>query len=98
MAIGARSRATAHKLWALLPAVYRHCAIGYTDFWQAYAGILPSRRHRAVGQERGQSSHIEPRATPCASAVAGWFARHSRSRKRLPIRLAPFGTTSTIIT
>jgi hypothetical protein len=35
---------------------------------------------------------------PCASAVADWFARRSRSRKRRPITSARFGTTSTTIT
>jgi insertion element IS1 protein InsB len=50
MAIGARTKAMARKLWASLPGVYRQCAICYTDFWQAYAAILPSKRHRAVGK------------------------------------------------
>jgi len=59
MAIGARTKATARKLWASVPAVYRQCAICYTDFWYAYAAILPSKRHRAVGKESGQTNHIE---------------------------------------
>jgi insertion element IS1 protein InsB len=50
--------ATARKLW-LAWAVYRQCAICYTDFWQVYAAILPSKRHRAVGKESGQTTHIE---------------------------------------
>src|SRR4029453_9481682 len=45
MAIGSRAKATALKLWASLPPVYRQCAVCYTDFWDAYAAILPSRRH-----------------------------------------------------
>jgi insertion element IS1 protein InsB len=39
--------------------VYRQCAVAYTDFWEAYAAVLPSKRHRAVGKESGQTSHIE---------------------------------------
>jgi insertion element IS1 protein InsB len=31
----------------------------YTDFWAAYAAILPSKRHRASGKESGHTSHIE---------------------------------------
>src|SRR6266498_204686 len=27
--------------------------------WEAYAAILPSKRHRAVGKESGQTNHIE---------------------------------------
>ena len=59
VALGARTKATARRLWANLPAVYRECAVCYTDFWEAYAAILPSKRHRAVGKESGQTNHIE---------------------------------------
>ena len=59
MHIGARSREGAKALWESLPAVYRQCALCYTDFWEAYDTILPSKRHRAVGKESGQTSHIE---------------------------------------
>jgi insertion element IS1 protein InsB len=27
--------------------------------WDAYACILPTQRHRPVGKENGQTSHIE---------------------------------------
>jgi insertion element IS1 protein InsB len=46
-------------LWDALPAVYRQCAICYTDFWKSYATIFPSKRHRPVGKETGQTSYIE---------------------------------------
>jgi IS1 family transposase len=59
LAIGARTKATAHTLWASVPAVYRQCAVCYSDFWEAYAAVLPSKRHRAVGKESGQTNHIE---------------------------------------
>ena len=29
------------------------------DFWDAYAAILPSKRHCACGKDSGQTSHIE---------------------------------------
>jgi IS1 family transposase/transposase-like protein len=57
--IGDRSAASAKALWDSLPAVYRQCAVSYTDFWGAYAAIFPSKRHRAVGKETGHTSHIE---------------------------------------
>jgi IS1 family transposase len=57
--IGDRSAAGAQALWQSLPAVYRQCAIVYSDFWSAYAEILPSKRHRAVGKETGKTSYIE---------------------------------------
>ncbi len=59
VAIGARTKATARRLWASLPPVYRQCAVCYTDYWEAYAAILPSKRHRAVGKDSGQTNHIE---------------------------------------
>lgn len=59
LAIGSRTKATARKLWASLPAVYRQCAVSYTDFWEAYENVLPSKRHCAVGKDSGQTNHIE---------------------------------------
>ena len=57
--IGDRSRQGADALWRSLPPIYRQCAVSYTDFWEAYETIFPSKRHRAVGKETGQTSHIE---------------------------------------
>jgi IS1 family transposase len=59
VAIGARNEATARQRWESLPPVYRQCAVCSTDFWEAYAGVLPGKRHRPVGKESGQTSHIE---------------------------------------
>jgi IS1 family transposase len=57
--IDARDEAAAQKLWESLPAVYRQCAIAYTDFWAAYGAVFPSKRHRPVGKETGKTSYIE---------------------------------------
>lgn len=57
--VGSRDEAGARGLWLSLPPLYRQCAICYRDFWAAYAAILPSKRHRAVGKERGQTNHVE---------------------------------------
>ncbi|MGB7247854.1 MAG: IS1 family transposase [Phormidesmis sp.] len=57
--IGRRSRVGARGLWASLPPVYRQCAVAYTDFWEAYEQVIPSKRHRAVGKETGQTNRIE---------------------------------------
>ncbi len=56
---GGRSEADAKRLWASLPGVYRQCAVCYSDFWAAYAKVVPSTRHRPVGKETGETSHIE---------------------------------------
>lgn len=57
--IGDRSAQSAWRLWESLPAVYRQCAVCYTDYWEAYGTVLPSKRHRAVGKGSGKTNHIE---------------------------------------
>ncbi len=57
--IGDRSSQSAKHLWRSLPPVYRQCAVCYTDFWEAYEQVLPSKRHHAVGKDSGQTSYIE---------------------------------------
>ena len=57
--VGNRDRAGAQGLWDSLPAVYRQCAVAYTDFWASYEEVFPSKRHKAVGKETGKTNHIE---------------------------------------
>ena len=59
LAFGDRSSSTCQELWASLPPDYRKRAICYSDFWEAYRAVLPSKRHRAVGKETGETAHIE---------------------------------------
>jgi insertion element IS1 protein InsB len=70
VAIGTRDEATACELWTSLPAVYRQCAVCDTDLWQAYAAVLPSKRHRAVVKKRGETSHIERPNNTCRQRVS----------------------------
>lgn len=57
--IGDRSRESAMALWQSIPAVYRQCAKVYTDYWEAYVNVIPSKRHEAVGKDSGLTSYIE---------------------------------------
>ena len=57
--VGQRDRRTALRLWRSLPPVYRQCAVGYTDDWKAYLGVLPQNRHRVVEKNSGKTNHIE---------------------------------------
>ena len=57
--IGDRFSDSALALWQSMPAVYRQCAMLYTDHWEAYKSILPRKRHCAVGKETGLTSYIE---------------------------------------
>lgn len=50
--IGDRSGKSAQALWDSLPAVYRQCAVCYSDFWVSYPLALPSKRHRESVRKR----------------------------------------------
>ncbi|MDC0834465.1 IS1 family transposase, partial [Geitlerinema sp. CS-897] len=58
-ALGDRIRNMAQQLWDFLPPVYRQCAVSYTDLWEAYEKVFPSKRLKQVGKETGETSHIE---------------------------------------
>lgn len=57
--VGDRSIQSAQALWQSLPRHYRQYARIYTDHWDAYASVLPSKRHFAVDKDSGLTSHIE---------------------------------------
>ena len=57
--VGPRGKMGVKGLWRSLPAVYRPCAVLYTDFWRSYAEVFPSKRHQAVGKSSGKTNHIE---------------------------------------
>lgn len=57
--IGSRDKNGAKNLWESLPAVYRQCAVSYTDFWEAYNMIFPSKRHKSVNKKSGKTNKIE---------------------------------------
>ena len=56
--VGDRSEASCRRLWQAIPTAYR-AAVCYSDFWTAYAAVLPATQHRAVGKESGETAHIE---------------------------------------
>lgn len=57
--VGSRGHESAQVLWDSLPPVYRQCAVIYTDAWDAYPVVLPSKRHRVVSKDSGKTSYIE---------------------------------------
>jgi len=56
--LGDRSAATCRALWEQVPAPWR-VATCYSDFWEAYQAVIPAEQHRAVGQETGETAHVE---------------------------------------
>ena len=56
--IGDRSDETCAKLWHQIPEAYQACH-SYSDFWSAYNKVLPADTHQSVGEESGQTNHME---------------------------------------
>lgn len=57
-AIGGRGCRPCRILWRRVPAAYK-VGLLFTDFWSAYAEVLPEEQHRATGKGAGQTCHIE---------------------------------------
>ena len=57
-AIGGRGQKECRQLWRRIPKVYKKCLL-YTDFWRAYAKVLPASQHRPTGKGEGQTCHVE---------------------------------------
>jgi len=55
---GDHSEKTCRALWARVPQAYRKCH-SFSDFWKAYAAVLPEETHRSVGKESGETAHME---------------------------------------
>jgi IS1 family transposase len=56
--IGDRSRESCRKLWARIPAAYQRGRC-FTDFWEAYASVIPAEQHTAAGKESGLTARVE---------------------------------------
>lgn len=57
-AVGDRSEKTCKALWASIPAAFKRGRC-HSDFWEAYAKVVPARQHTAAGKEAGETAHIE---------------------------------------
>ena len=56
---GDRSEKTARDLGDALPPEYRAAAAVRTDFWAAYAAVVPAAQHEAGGKGAGITGHVE---------------------------------------
>jgi insertion element IS1 protein InsB len=57
--VGDRSRDRAKELWAKIPEGYREQATFHTDHYDAYTGVIPVARHRAITKKTRKTTHIE---------------------------------------
>jgi insertion element IS1 protein InsB len=69
--VGDGSRASAKELWAQSPLVYQEQATFHTDQYDAYTGVIPEERHKAITKKARKTNHIErfnntlrPRVSP----------------------------------
>jgi insertion element IS1 protein InsB len=57
--VGDRRRDSARELWANIPEIYREQATFHTDQYEAYKGVIPAERHRAITKKARKTNHIE---------------------------------------
>src|SRR4051794_24145070 len=55
---GDRSRVSCERLWQAIPECYKE-ATCYSDLWEAYREAILKEQHEAVGEEEGETSHVE---------------------------------------
>ncbi len=56
--IGDRSERTCRRLWRRIPEGYKRGRC-YSDFWEAYRGVIPEEHREAVSKESGELAHVE---------------------------------------
>jgi insertion element IS1 protein InsB len=57
--VGDRSRDSAKELWAKIPLGYHEQATFHTDQYDAYTGVIPAARHKAITKHARKTNHIE---------------------------------------
>jgi insertion element IS1 protein InsB len=56
---GDRSRKSVAQLWPNIPVASREQAIWYTDQYEAYQGVIPAARPKAIPKNAWETNHIE---------------------------------------
>jgi len=57
--VGDRSRQSARRLWARIPAAYRQHATFYTDQYVVSDGVIPAAQHKAISKLARKTNHVE---------------------------------------
>ena len=57
--VGDRRRESAQELWAKIPVAYREQTRFHTDQYEAYKGVIPTERHKAITKRARKTNHIE---------------------------------------
>jgi insertion element IS1 protein InsB len=56
--VGDQSKMTCQRLWEAIAEGYRQ-GFCFTDFWGAYAAVIPATQHSAVGKVTGETDHVD---------------------------------------
>ena len=75
--IGDRSAKTCARLYNKIPQQYKNCH-SFSDYWEAYASVFTSSKHKMVGKHSGQTNHVE-RFNNTLRQRLGRFVRKSLS-------------------
>lgn len=57
--IGGRGKKDAQIFYENIPDLFKQEAAFFTDYWKAYAAIIPEEKHFAVGKDSGLTAYIE---------------------------------------
>lgn len=57
--VGGRGEKDAAIFYDTIPQVFRQSASFFTDYWKAYACVIPEEKHFAVGKDSGLTAYIE---------------------------------------
>jgi insertion element IS1 protein InsB len=57
--VGDRSRRSAKRFWAKMPAAHWQHAAVYTDQYVVYEGVIPAAQHWAISQLARKTNHVE---------------------------------------
>jgi len=57
--VGGRGEKDAQIFYDSIPSIFREQASFFTDYWQAYACVIPEEKHFAIGKDSGLTAYIE---------------------------------------
>jgi len=57
--VGGRGKKDAQIFYDTIPCIFKQEASFFTDYWAAYAAVIPKEKHFAIGKDSGLTAYIE---------------------------------------
>lgn len=92
--VGDRSRESAKELWANIPVAYREQARFHTDQYEAYKGVIPAERHKAITKHARKTTHIECFNNTLRQRLSRLVRETLSFSKKLANHIVPYGISS----